>query len=196
MQRVPFRDDFARSELGLSYRATSPAWRIEDGRLCVKNARNRPLWLLWPLPRNARIEFDAESRSEEGDIKAEAWGDGRSAATTVSYRATSYIFVFGGWKNRMHALARLDEHGADRAELRVNAEANDPRAAPVEAGRTYHFVLERRNGHAVRFLVDDNEILTLYDDHPLFGEGHEYFAFNDWEAPVCFDNLTIFPLDG
>jgi hypothetical protein len=196
-RRVPFSDDFSRPSLGASYRATSEAWRIDAGRLCVRGAHNHPLWVLWPLPTNARIEFDAEAASDDGDIKVEAWGDGRSAATTVSYsHATSYVFILGGWKNSLHALARLDEHGRGRAELRVDPEANDPRRAPVEAGRTYHFVLERRNGHAVRFLVDDNEILTFYDDEPLAGESHAHFAFNDWESPVCFDNLTIFPLEG
>ena len=31
----------------------------------------------------------------------------------------------------------------------------------------------------------------------IFGsEGHEYFAFNHWETPVCFDNLVTSPLGG
>lgn len=192
-----FHDDFSRTSLGPAYRTTSNAFRIEDGRLCVKGARNHPAWLTLRLPLNARIEFDAESRSEEGDIKVEAWGDGRSNATTVSYtNATSYLFILGGWKNTYHVLARLDEHAKNRAELRVDPDADDPRTAPVEPGRVYHFAIERRDGRTVRFSVDEVEILTLSDPEPLVGPGHEHFGFNNWDTSVCFDNLDIFPLDG
>jgi hypothetical protein len=195
--KVPFHDDFSRTSLGPAYRATSNAFRIESERLCVRGARNHPLWLAQRLPRNARIEFDALSNSEEGDIKVEAWGDGRSSATTVSYtNATSYLFILGGWKNSLHVLARLDEHAQNRAELRLDPDADDPRTAPVEAGRPYHFMIERRDGRTVRFSVDEVEILTLTDPSPLEGPGHEHFGFNDWETHVCFDNLDIIPLDG
>ena len=27
-----------------------------------------------------------------------------------------------------------------------------------------------------------------------FGAGHEHLGFNDWDAPVCFDNLKVTPL--
>jgi hypothetical protein len=195
--RTPFRDDFARQGLGSAYRSTSNAWRIEDGELCVQGARNRPLWLVPRLPPNARIEFDAESASDDGDIKVEAWGDGLSFPTTVSYNnATGYVFVLGGWKNSLHVLARLDEHGRDRSELRIDLDGTDPRTAPVEPGRAYHVVIERRDARTVRLSVDDVEILTLDDPSPLMGKGHEHFAFNDWETRVCFDNLDIVPLEG
>jgi hypothetical protein len=193
----PFHDDFERTALGPSYRATSAAWKIESGRVCVRGARNHPLWLLERLPTNARIEFDAVTDSNEGDIKVEAWGDGRSAATTLSYtNSTSYLFIFGGWRNTLHVLARLDEHGRDRSELMLDPNADDPRLAPVEPGAPYHFVLERRDARTVRFSVNDIELLNFVDPAPLLGERHRYFAFNDWETPVCFDNLDIFPYDG
>jgi len=193
---TPFQDDFERATLGPDYRPTSGVWHVRDGRLCGQGARNRPVWLVPRLPRNARIEFEAASDSPDGDIKVEAWGDGRSRATGVSYAdATSYLFVFGGWKNTLHVLARLDEHGDDRREVRLDPESDDPRTQTVEPGRTYHFRLERRDGKTVRFHVDDIEILTLVDPEPLTGAGHEHFAFNGWETPVCFDNLDILPLD-
>lgn len=197
MLKVPFNDDFSRASPGPAYRSTSNAFRIDNGRLCVRGARNHPLWLTLRLPLNARIEFDAISSSEEGDIKVEAWGDGRSNATTVSYtNATSYLFILGGWKNSLHVLARLDEHAKNRAELRIDPDGDDPRTAPVEPDRPYHFMIERRDGRTVRFSVDEVELLTLTDPAPLAGPGHEHFGFNDWETPVCFDNLDIIPLDG
>ena len=193
----PFTDAFERPTLGPSWRPTKAVWRISGGRLCVRNARNHPVWLLKKLPVNARIEFDAVSESPEGDIKAEFWGDGKGAATGVSYNnATSYITIFGGWKNQFHVLARIDEHAKNRPEIRLSGSASDLRAQRVKQNQSYHFKVERNDGKTVRWFVDDIEILTLADPKPLKGEGHDHFAFNNWQVPVCFDNLQIVPLPG
>lgn len=190
-----FVDTFERAELGPDWQLTGPGWTVKEGRLCVSNAHNHPAWLRRRLPPNARIEFEATSASPDGDLKAEAWGDGSSAASGNSYsNATSYLIVFGGWKNSLHVLARLDEHGADRKALRVEPGETDPRAQPVLADRAYRFKIERTDGKTVRYFVDDVEILSFKDPNPLIGEGHEHFGFNDWEVPACFDNLTITPL--
>jgi hypothetical protein len=192
-----FSDDFEREAIGPDWRATSGAWRIEGGRLCGQRARNHGVWLDRKLPRNARIEFVATSGSPDGDIKAEAWGDGVSAAKGTSYDdATSYIVVFGGWKNSLHVLARLKEHGSDRLELRLIPGSEDPRTRPVAEGRSYRFEIERTDGHTVRFSVDDALIHAFDDPEPLAGPGHEYFGFNDWDVPVCFDDVLVTPLEG
>ena len=191
----PFRDEFERSALGDDYHATSNAFRLEGGRLCVKSARNHPLWLRHRLPLNARIQVEAEAKSADGDIKLEVWGDGQSAATSASYtNATSYLAILGGWKNRYHVLARLDEHGADRRELVIEPGSDDARQQPVLVGHRYRLKLERVDGRNVRFWADDVEIASLNDARPLAGPQHEHFAFNDWEAPVCFDHLLVEPL--
>lgn len=190
-----FRDVFDRTQLGSDWSTTSAEWRVEGGRLCVQNARNHPAWLRRKLPANARIEFDATSSSPEGDMKAEYWGDGRSAAQTVSYNAaTSYLTIFGGWKNQFHVLARIDEHAKNRPEVRIDDSSDDIRARRVEANRTYHFKVVRDDGKTVRWYVDDIEILTYPDPEPLKGHGHDHFGFNDWEVRACFDNLVIVPL--
>jgi len=190
-----FVDTFERSELGPDWNVTGPGWAVKEGRLCVSDAHNHPAWLRRRLPTNARIEFEATSASPEGDLKVEAWGDGASAASGNSYGdATSYLIIFGGWKNSLHVLARLDEHGADRKALHVEPGETDPRAQPVLPDRAYHFKIERSDGKTVRYFVDDVEILSFKDPSPLIGEGHEHFAFNDWQVPACFDNLTITPL--
>lgn len=191
----PFEDGFDRAELGPDYNALSPAWKLVAGKLCVRGARNKGLWLLRKLPVNARIEFDAVSEAQDGDIKAEAWGDGATGATSASYtNATSYIAIFGGWKNTKHVLARLDEHGDDRMELEIEAGSDDERQRPIAPGQPYHFKLERTNGKSVRMSVNDLVYFEMWDDEPLSGPGHEHFGFNDWDAPVCFDNLQITPL--
>lgn len=171
------------------------AWHIEQGRLCVANAHNHGVWLQRTLPVNARIEFDAISDSLEGDIKAEFWGDGRSAATGVSYtNATSYLTLFGAWKNTLHALARLNEHGNDRKLIKIDKTSDDPREQPVTAGQVYHFKIERTDGKTVKWSVNGLEYLTFPDALPLAGMGHDHFGFNDWETKVCFDNLKVTPL--
>ncbi len=192
---APFVDTFDRAELGADWNQTGSGWAMKEGRLCVSDAKNHPAWLRRRLPTNARIEFEATSASPEGDLKAEAWGDGQSAATSSSYtNATSYIVIFGGWKNTFHVLARLDEHAKDRTAIHVEPGETDPRAQPVLPDRAYRFKIERSDGKTVRYFVDDIEILSLKDPSPLLGEGHEHFGFNDWQVPACFDNLTITPL--
>ena len=190
-----FEDTFDRSELGEDWNALSPAWKITGGRLCVRGARNRGLWFLRKLPVNARIEIDAFAEAADGDLKIEAWGDGVSGATGASYtNATSYLFILGGWKNTKHVLARLDEHGEDRLEIDVEPNADDERARPVAVGQPYRFQIERDDGKTVSWSVNGQTYFELSDDEPLSGPGHEHLGFNDWDAPVCFDNLKVTPL--
>jgi hypothetical protein len=191
-----YQDDFARAELGPDWNVLSPTrWRITGGRLCGRGAKNRGVWLLRRLPTNARIELDAIAESAEGDLKVELWGDGMTGATQVSYtNATSYLLILGGWRNTKHVLARLDEHGEDRLELDVEPNSDDERARPISAGQPYRFSVERRDGRTLTWSVNGQEYFELTDPDPLAGEGHEHLGFNDWDAPVCFDNLKITPL--
>ncbi len=193
--REVFTDTFERADIGTNWSTTSSAWRIEGGRLCGQGARNHPVWLRARIPTNARIEFEATSNSPQGDIKAEFWGDGKSSATSVSYtNASSYLTIFGGWRNQFHVLARIDEHAKDRPEIKLDPAATDLRARPVRPQQPYHFKVERSDSKTVRWFVDDIEILSLADPNPLKGAGHEHFGFNNWEVPLCFDNLKITPL--
>jgi hypothetical protein len=170
-------------------------WHIENGHLCGQGAHNHGVWLRRVLPVNARIEFDAFSESPDGDIKAEVWGDGQSAATSISYtNATSYLIVLGGWKNTFHVIARLNEHGTDRKEIKIDPSSDDPREKPVTLGQRYHFKIERTDGKTVHWSVDGVEYLSYSDSQPLAGGGHDHFGFNDWDVKVCFDNVKVTPL--
>jgi hypothetical protein len=132
------------------------------------------------------------SNSPEGDIKAEVFGDGASAASGVTYNdATSYLVIFGGWKNSFHVLARLNEHASDRPEIRVTPGSDDERARPVSPGQVYHFKIERADAKTVRWWVGDMLMFKFTDPEPLAGTGHDHFGFNDWEVPVCFDNVKV-----
>lgn len=190
-----FEDNFQRPLLGKDWRSTGSRWKIEGGRLCGSKAHNHPVWLKRKLPTNAKIEFEATSYSQDGDLKVEAWGDGASYASGTSYNdATSYIAIFGGWQNRFHVLARLREHAPDRPQVKLKPQSEDPRTRQVEPKRTYKMRIERRDGSLVQWFVDDTLILSYNDKQPLKGEGHDHFGFNDWEVKVCFDNLKITPL--
>jgi hypothetical protein len=170
-------------------------WHIEGGKLCGEHAKNHGIWLKRVLPLNARIEFDAVAQSTDGDLKAEYWGDGRSYATALSYtNATSYLTIFGGWHNKFHVLARLNEHGADRKEITTDPNSDDIREKPVNAGQIYHFKVERTDGKTVKWYINGDEMLTFPDGAPLSGLGHDHFGFNDWDVKVCFDNVKVFPL--
>jgi hypothetical protein len=217
VMKTPFEDDFERrpaptsapsaeasaeatasagSELGPDWATTGAGiWHIESGRLCGEHAKNHGVWLKRVLPVDARIEFDATSQSVDGDIKAEYWGDGRSFATSLSYtNATSYLTIFGGWHNKYHVLARLNEHGGDRKEITVTPDSDDPREKPVMADQSYHFKVERADGKTIRWWVDGNEMLSWTDSAPLAGVGHDHFGFNDWDIKLCFDNVKVVPL--
>jgi hypothetical protein len=183
----PFVDDFNRADLGPGWNATSPAYRIADGRLAVANAYNHPAWLRQRLPRDAVIEVDAVSRSPSGDIKLELFGDGESFDPDKGgYVSTGYVFIFGGWRNSLSVICRGNEHDEGRKA--------DRRDVKVEPGRTYHFTITRRGG-MITWTLDGRPFLEWNDPSPLSGSGHEYLAFNDWESDVSFDNLSIRPAE-
>jgi hypothetical protein len=187
-----FEDDFERAALGPDWFTTSGDWRIDAGKLCVQGAHNHGAWLERTLPINVRIEFDAMTTSPDGDIKAEIFGDGASAASGASYNdATSYLTIFGGWKNTFHVLARLNEHASDRPEIKIAPGSDDERARPVTPGQVYHFKVERADGKTIRWWVGDMLMFKFTDPQPLSGTGHDHFGFNDWEVPVCFDNVKV-----
>ena len=181
---VEFVDNFDRSQLGPLWSRSGGNWEIKEGQLRIKGARNHPLWLRRTLPRDVEIEFDVRSESEEGDIKVEVFGDGASHAKSASYTATSYVVIFGGWGNSLNVLARMNEHGSDRVV------GNKLKVVP---GKTYHLKI-RREGQELGVWVDGVELMKMSDKEPLWGRGHDHFAFNNWQSELWFDNLTIRPV--
>jgi hypothetical protein len=181
-------DDFARDVVGSSYYDTgSKDWRVRDGALTGRGAHNHPLWLRKKIPRDVRIDVDVWSNTADGDIKVEIFGDGKSYDPNAGrYTATSYVVIFGGWKNSKSMIARQDEHGEDEVHRTT------PR---VEPGRKYHWTITRQ-GKVLDWLVDGEPFLRYEDKSPLEGAGHEYFGFNCWESDSWFDNLVVESLDG
>lgn len=173
---VPYSDDFERDRLGEDYtwffEAARP--RIQEGRLYSGSLRNNPVWLTVPLPHDVSISFEVEATGREGDVKVEAFGNGRD-------HESGYIFIFGGWNNTLSVLARLDEHGEDR-KVRKDKK--------VELGRRYQMRIERR-GQRISWYVDGELLLDWDDPEVLTGTGHDRFGFSAWESPAVFDNLRI-----
>jgi hypothetical protein len=176
-----FRDDFERAELGPSWKPTAEGARLDNGVLKLADLRNHPVWLDVALPDDVRIELDAWAASDEGDIKVELCGDGKSVATSMNYVASGYVLVFGGWNNTLNVIARKNEHARDRAT------ASEP--MPI-AGRRYHFAITRSASEII-WEIDGRVVLELEDAAPLRGPGHDHFAFSGWEAETHFDNLVI-----
>ncbi len=184
----PFADDFERAALGDSYRGLATAnATLSDGHLRLSGMKNRPLWLTRPLPDDARVSFKARALTPEGDVKVELWGDGVSGYEgdpRLAYTATGYVFVFGGWRNTLSAIARQHEHGPDRVER------GDVR---VEPGRWYQWTIERRGGH-LTWRIDEQPFLELNDGQPLSGPRNRSLGLSGWEAPAEFDELRVEPL--
>ncbi len=181
----PFTDDFERAEPGPTWNNTGASYQIAGGRLNVAGAYNHPLWLRRKLPQDVVIDVDATSKSPSGDLKVEVFGDGESFdADKGAYVSTGYMLIFGGWGNSLSVICRNDEHDAGR-----KASRGDVR---VEPGRTYHFTVTRKGG-LIDWKIDGQPFLAWNDPQPLAGPGHEYFAINNWEADVYFDNLVIRP---
>jgi hypothetical protein len=180
----PFSDTFDRQGLGPDWLDTGGSYRIEEGAVKVKGAFNHPVWLRRKLPRDVVIELDTTSRSTDGDIKFEVFGDGESFARDKgAYTSTGYVFIFGGWHNSKSMIAKQDEH----------APGQPSRTQPkVEAGRTYHHTVTFK-GNAISWLVDGQPFLQREDRDPLRGKGHEYFGLDNWDADLTFDNLKISP---
>lgn len=179
-----FVDDFNRSELGSHWRNTGADYKIVNNELHIEGAKNHPLWLRKVLPDKVRVTFDVRSESSDGDIKFELFGDGVSYARESSYVASGYVLIFGGWNNSLNVIARMDEHASNRRVKR------GPR---VIKGKKYQLKAERRD-NVLRWWVDDELMLEFDDAEPLKGRGHNHFGFNNWNAPLYFDNLRITPL--
>lgn len=185
-QKPPLFSESFERELGSNWHSTAlkGVYRIDKadgGSLFVQGAHNHPLWLLQELPRDAVIELDAWTESPEGDIKVEAFGDGHSFAQSLEYTSTGYVFIHGGWRNRLSALCRMHEHGADRKTR------PDLKVVP---GKRYHYMIAR-HGSRVEWYIDGTLALKLDDPAPLAGPEHRYFGFDNWETPVHFDNLVV-----
>lgn len=182
-----WRDDFERDSVGDNYFATGDGYRVFKGALNAKGAHNHPLWLRAKIPRDVRVELDAWSTDDRGDIKIEIFGDGKSYDPDGgAYMATGYEVIFGGWHNSKSIIARMDEHAPDVIQ----------RMAPkVVANQKYRWRIDRK-ANQLTWYIDDmtTPFLQMTDQRPLEGVGHEYLGFNNWETDTWFDNLVISPL--
>jgi hypothetical protein len=189
---VAFQDSFDREELGPYWKAETPQWKLVQGEVLNRHADNKGLWLTKKLPQgDLRIEFDVrsdkfnrknakgeETEVFEGDLKCEAFNMKPS-------HQTGYIFIFGGWGNRINRIARLEEHGDGEG-----AAVRDGPKYPVKAGHTYRMKV-LRVGNTVAFYAGDKYLAHYTDSNPIKGR---YFGFNNWRSRLTFDNVAIYKL--
>jgi hypothetical protein len=194
---TPFIDNFDRPDLGEGdWRSTSyGAYTIRNGRVCTSKPKNHPLWLRRKLPLNARVEFEATPQSAGADVKAEIFGDGCGFDTAGrDYLSTSYVGVLGAHGNTEHWLCRLYEHGTDMKKTVLVTGTASLASSRLVTNTTYKVELARVDGRTVTMKVNGELVHAMEDPSPLTGPGHDHFAFNGWDAPVCFDRLTVTPL--
>ena len=195
---MPYQQDFSDPPW---WSGTSSAvggyWRVVNGQLLAPQVKNNPLWLQARLPADVAVEFDVRSEYPEGDIRVELFGDGTDPGS-------GYVLVHGGWNNTLSVLARKDmnapslkslqqkaalaaerlklssvdlvDTGVFKADTRVRVESN---SFPVQAGRTYHWRIERR-GTLLRWSIDGQPFLELNDPFPLQGPR----ARTGWACPA------------
>jgi hypothetical protein len=181
----PFEDGFDGAEIGPSWHNTGGNYRIVNGRLNIADAKNHPLWLRRTLPNDLVMDIDAMSTSPDGDLKIELFGDGESFDRDGNrYEATGYMFVFGGWHNAVSIIGRMGEHDEEVKAAR--------RGPPVVPNQGYHWTITKHGGN-IDWKIDGQPFLAFVDREPLGGPGHQFFAINDWETDVHFDNLRIRP---
>ncbi|HIA04655.1 MAG TPA: hypothetical protein EYN66_22640 [Myxococcales bacterium] len=185
-------DKFERNEFGVDWRGETPRWKLQRGEVINHHADNKGLWLNVKLPKgDVRIEFDvrsdkfnrkdAKGRQKEvfdGDVKCEAFN-------TEPKHQSGYIFIFGGWGNKINRIARLEEHGNGEGAVVM-----DGPKYPVKAGHTYRLKIIRV-GNILAFYVDDKHLVHYTDPNPIPGR---YFGFNNWRSRLTFDNLAIYDL--
>ena len=102
--KLVYSEDFEGSGMPSDWSTKSPVWKVAQGKLTGARAENEGVWLSHPLPEQVRVTFDVSSASSDGDIKFEIFNDGKT-------HQSGYIGIFGGWKNSLNIIARLNEIG-------------------------------------------------------------------------------------
>ena len=177
-----FEDSFERAEIGENYTVQGGDWKIENGKLSSKTAKNRNLVLKSvDLPQNAVVELTMKSRSDAVDVKFNLWGDGK-----IHDHGDGYTFILGGWNNRISVISKLDEHEKKRSEKRN---------ASLEKGKLYRVKVVRIS-NKIKWFVNGELFLEYNDETPLKVEdGYSKLSFANWKSDVEFDDLKIYALE-
>lgn len=175
---LPFSDDFERTDFGPLWRKSGGHWEMRGGMVRSNGANNAPLFLELDLPNDVVVEFDARSETPLVDTKLELMTNGKA-------HQSGYVFILGGWSNKISCIARLDEHGADRVEKQPTQ---------VVGNRSYRWRIEKKGGE-LRWYLDGKLYMSFSDKEPLQGPGHNRLAFSNWQNEIAYDNLRIWPHD-
>lgn len=174
LKTVPFSDDFDRAQIGPDWTWKGGHWTIDDGAAYTTGANNQPCFLNVKLPDDVVVEVDITSETPTVDSKIELMTDGLT-------HQSGYIFILGGWSNKLSVIARLDEHGDDR-------KVKGPTG--VRGKQTYRWRIEKKGGD-IKWFLDGELYMTYTDPAPLHGGGHDRLALSNWQNRIRYDNLKI-----
>lgn len=165
--------------------ATAPSRvTFSDREIVVREARNHPVWYREELPLTGSVELTIWTGAREGDMKFEAWGDGKTHAPTFEpapYTASGYVFILGGWNNSKSIIAYRDEHGAHVVER------SDFRVVP---GRRYVVRVTRANGE-VTMSVDDEPFLAMREPPEAVTSPGRFLGLSGWRTEVHFSEPRV-----
>ena len=176
-----FEDSFERAEIGGNYEIQGGDWRIENGKLKSKTAKNRNLVLKSiDLPQNGIVELTMKSHSDAVDVKFNLWGDGK-----IHDHGDGYTFILGGWNNRISVISKLHEHEKKRSEKKEK----------LEKEKLYKIKVERLLSK-IKWFVNGELFLEYNDETPLkVSDGFSKLSFANWKSDVEFDDLKIYALE-
>ncbi len=171
---LPFSDNFDRDALGPNWFPSGGHWVIDKGTAYTAGANNAPCFLKVPLPDDVVVEVDVKSETKAVDCKIELMTDGRT-------HQSGYIFILGGWDNKLSVIARLDEHGTDR-------KVKNPTG--MRGGENHRWRIEKKGGD-IKWYIDGTLYMTYEDAEPLHGKGHNRLALSNWQNQIRYDNLRV-----
>ena len=176
-----FEDSFERAEIGDNYEIQGGDWRIENGKLKSRTAKNRNLVLKSvDLPQNGIVELTMKSHSDAVDVKFNLWGDGK-----IHDHGDGYTFILGGWNNRISVISKLHEHKKKRSEKKEK----------LEKEKLYKIKVERLLSK-IKWFVNGELFLEYNDETPLkVNDGYSKLSFANWRSDVEFDDLKIYALE-
>ena len=174
--------DFNDGKLGPEWKNEGGDWKIVDGKLVSRRAKNKDLVLMKAHPADVAVTLDMLSHDDKIDIKFRTHGNPQGGDL---HDAGAYSYILGGWKGKISTITRIDEHEPNRVEDRATKHKKD---------HWYKMKIVKKGGK-IQWFVDGKLYLTYEDKQPLAPPTYAHFSFSNWATRCEFDNLKIYRVE-